>query len=130
MRIVVSTHKGVIYNDDISYFVIKNEDGEFAVLNNHIPVISIIPDGYIKIVKETNMAFYYVIINGMLEFKDNNASVLAQEAISGETIEKAKETLANVRKKRIEENKKKHMDYTAQENDLKKNIKASRAGQL
>lgn len=130
MKFVISTHKGVLYNDEIDYFVVKNDEGEFAILKDHTPVISVITSGYVKIVRETNIDYYYVLVNGLLEFSNNNATVLAQEAINGETYEKAKAELEKIRKERIETIKKSNLDYTKLEQDLRKNIKASKAGRL
>lgn len=130
MKIVISTHKGVLYNDEIEYFVIKNDEGEFAVLKDHTPLISVISSGYIKIVRETGIDYYYVLVNGLVEFSNNNATVLAQEAINGETYEKAKKELEKIRTERIEVIKRSNLDYTKLEQDLRKNIKASKAGRL
>lgn len=130
MKIVISTHKGVIYNDEIEYFVIKNDEGEFAILKDHTPVISVISSGYVKIVRETNIDYYYILINGLLEFSNNNATILAQEAINGETYEAAKKELERVRTERIEIIKRSNTDYTKLEHELRKNIKASKAGRL
>ena len=130
MKFVISTHKGVLYNDEIEYFVIKNDEGEFAVLKDHTPVISVISSGYVEIVREANIDYYYVIVNGLVEFSNNNATVLAQEAYNGETYEKAKAELERVRKERIEVIKRSNLDYTKLEQDLRKNIRASKAGRL
>lgn len=130
MKFVISTHKGVLYNDEIDYFVVKNDEGEFAILKDHTPVISVITSGYVKIVRESNIEYYYVLVNGLVEFSNNNATILAQEAINGETYESAKAELEKIRKERIETIKKSNLDYTKLEQDLRKNIKASKAGRL
>ena len=130
MKIVVSTHKGVLYNDEIEYFVIKNDEGEFAILKDHTPVISVISSGYVKIIREAGIEYYYVLINGLLEFSNNNATILAQEAINGETYESARKELERVRTERVEQIKNSNVDYTKLEQDLRKNIRASKAGRL
>ena len=130
MKIVISTHKGVKYNDEIEYFVIKNDEGEFAILKDHTPVISVISSGYVKINRGGDVEYYYVLINALLEFSNNNATILAQEAINGETLEKARASLEQIRKERIDQIKRSNTDYTKLEQDLKKNIKASKAGRL
>ena len=130
MKIVISTHKGVLYDDEIEYFVIKNEEGEFAILKDHTPVISVISSGYVKVCREANVEFYYVLINSLLEFSNNNATILAQEAINGETLESARKELERVRTERIEQIKRSNLDYTKLEQDLRKNIRRSKAGRL
>ncbi len=130
MKIVISTHKGVLYDDEIEYFVIKNEEGEFAILKDHTPVISVISSGYVKINRDKDTDYYYVLINALLEFSNNNATILAQEAINGETLEKARASLERVRTERIEQIKQSSVDYTKLEQDLRKNIRASKAGRI
>ena len=130
MKFFISTHKGVLYNDEIDYFVVKNEEGEFAILKDHTPVISVISSGYVKIVRETNIEYYYVIINGLVEFNNNSATILAQEAINGETYEKARAELERVRTERIEVIKRSYIDYTKLEHELRQNINKSKAGRL
>ena len=130
MKIVISTHKGVLYNDEIEYFVIKNDEGEFAILKDHTPVISVISCGYVKINRSSDVDYYYVLVNALLEFSNNNATILAQEAINGETLEKAKAELEKVRKERVEQIKRSNLDYTKLEQDLRKNIRRSKAGRL
>ena len=130
MKIVISTHKGVLYDDEIEYFVIKNEEGEFAILKDHTPVISVISSGYVKINRDKDTDYYYVLINALLEFSNNNATILAQEAINGETLEKARASLERVSTERIEQIKQSSVDYTKLEQDLRKNIRASKAGRI
>lgn len=130
MKIVISTHKGVLYDDEIEYFIIKNDEGEFAVMKDHIPLISVISSGYVKIKREADVEFYYVLINALLEFSNNNATILAQEAINGETLESARKELERVRTERIEQIKRSNLDYTKLEQDLRKNIRRSKAGRL
>ncbi|MBS1477084.1 MAG: F0F1 ATP synthase subunit epsilon, partial [Acholeplasmatales bacterium] len=43
MKISVSTHQGKLYDDEITYAVIKNADGEFAIMKNHVPLVCVIP---------------------------------------------------------------------------------------
>ena len=130
MKIVISTHKGVLYNDEIEYFIIKNDEGEFAVMKDHVPVISVISSGYVKIKREADIEYYYVLINALLEFSNNNATILAQEALNGETLESARKELESVRTERIEQIKRSNLDYTKLEQDLRKNIRRSKAGRL
>ena len=51
MKIVVSTHQGTLYNEEIDYFTVHKSDGDFGVMENHIPVIAVMDEGYVKIVR-------------------------------------------------------------------------------
>ena len=53
MNVVVSTHQGVLYNEEVDYVVVHSDtDGEYACLKDHVPVISVMDTGYIKLVKD------------------------------------------------------------------------------
>ncbi|MDE7095840.1 MAG: F0F1 ATP synthase subunit epsilon [Anaeroplasmataceae bacterium] len=129
MKLIVSTHQGVLYNEEVDYVVVHNADGEFAILKEHIPVIAVMDEGYVKMVKATE-EFYIVITNGILEFHDNVASVLAQEAHLGKDKEEAKQQLVDFRKQRLDENRKEQVDFTQKEKELREHLKNSKAGQL
>lgn len=129
MKLIVSTHQGVLYNEEVDYVVIHNADGEFAILKEHIPVIAVMEEGYVKMVRDSN-EFFIVITNGILEFHDDVASVLAQEAQLGKDKEEAKQQLENFRKQRLNENRKEQVDFTQKEKELREHLKNSKAGQL
>lgn len=129
MHIVVTTPRGKMYDEEIDYFVVKNEDGEYAILKNHIPDISIIPEGYVKLVRDS-LVYYIVVINAVLEYKNNECVVLAQEAHIGNDVESATRNIMEIRRQRLEENKKINIQMTEQEKDLARNIKESKAGEL
>lgn len=129
MKISVSTHQGKLYDDEITYAVIKNADGEFAIMKNHIPLVCIIPDGYIKLVVP-GQELYLAIINGMLEFKENIITVIAQGAHIGYSKESALEHLESIRSERLESNRKANIDFTQKEKELLDNIRTTKAGSL
>ncbi|MCR5231940.1 MAG: F0F1 ATP synthase subunit epsilon [Acholeplasmatales bacterium] len=130
MKIVVSTHQGVLYNEEIDYVVVHSDvDGEYAVMKDHVPVMSVMDTGYVKLVKG-NDEFFVVLQSAIFEYKDNLAQVLVQEAMIGKTYETAKEHLLEARKERLEKNKKESVDFTQKEKELRENIKKSGAGSL
>lgn len=130
MRIVVSTHQGNLYNEEVDYFVVHSDaDGEYAVMTGHVPVVSVMDEGYVKIVRGTD-EYYITIVSGIVEFHDNLATVLVQEAQIGRDVESAKKYLAEIRKERLEKNRQEGSDFTKMENDLRENIRKSGAGSL
>ena len=129
MKIVISTHQGVVLNEEIDYILIHNEDGEFGILNNHIPVVAVINDGFIKVTSKEKASYAY-LCGAMFEFHENNAVVLAQEAYVAETLNDAKNALYSAREKRIEANKKESVDFTKKEKELREHLKNAKAGEL
>jgi F-type H+-transporting ATPase subunit epsilon len=130
MRVVVATHQGYQFNDEVDYVLVHdNVKGEFTIMKNHIPVVSVMDEGYLKVVRGEDI-FYVVVVSGILQFQNNYCSVLVQEAHLGRTPESAKEHLLAVRKDRLEKNRKESADFTQKEKDLAKNIKKSGAGRI
>ncbi len=129
MKIIVSTHQGNLYNEEVDYVVVRNDDGEFGILKDHIPVMAVINEGYVKLVRGKD-EFYIVIISGILEFHDNEVSVLAQEAHIGRDSNSAKLHLEQIRKERLEQNRKEQVDLTQKEKELRDHLKTTKAGEL
>ena len=123
MKLIVSTHQGVLYNEEVEYIVVHNADGEFAILKEHVPVIAVLDEGYVKMVK--NATEYFVAITN-----DNVASLLAQEAHIGKDKEEAKQRLVDFRKERLNENRKEQVDFTQKEKELREHLRNSKAGHL
>ncbi|MDE5715672.1 MAG: F0F1 ATP synthase subunit epsilon [Anaeroplasmataceae bacterium] len=129
MKILVSTHQGRLYDEVVDYVVVHNTDGEFAIMNNHVPVVAVMDEGYVKLVR--NQEEYFVaIVNGILEFHDNVVSVLAQEAHIGTDKSSAKVHLEEFRNERLNQNRKEQVDFTQKERELREHLKNSKAGQL
>lgn len=129
MRIVVSTHQGNLYNEEVEYVVIRNDDGEFAIMKDHLPVVAVINEGYVKMVRESS-EFFVVIVSGIAEFHDNVISVLAQEAHIGRDKESAKEHLLQIRNERLEKNRQEQVDFTKKEKELREHLRTTKAGNL
>ena len=130
MKVIVSTHQGVIYDEEVDYIVVHDQnDGEYAMLSNHIPVVSVLDSGHIKLVKD-NESLYIALLSGIVEFHDNTATVLVQEAQAGKTLESAKEHLLDLRKERLDKNRQESSDFTKMEKELADNIKKSKTGSL
>lgn len=130
MKIVVSTHQGNLYNEEVDYIVVHgNSDGEFAIMQNHIPVVAVIDEGYIKLVRG-NDEYYVVLINGILEYHDNEATVLVQEAHIGNDAKSARDHLDAIRKEQLERNRKEVVDFTQKEKELRDHLRKAGAGHL
>jgi F-type H+-transporting ATPase subunit epsilon len=130
MKISVVTPHGELYNEDIDYVVVSSKmNGEFAIMKDHIPIISSIDIGYVKMVRGEKELFT-VVINGVVEHNNNIINVIAQEAHVGLSKDSALDHLNTVREDRIKENKRRNVDFAKAERELKKNVKEAKAGKL
>ena len=127
MRLSVLTPSGVIFDDDIDYIVVSSkQSGEFAVLENHAPLVCTIDVGTIKIIQDKSPVFA-VVMSALLEQQDNLINVIAQEAHIGKDKEDAMQHLEDVRLARLEDNRRRTMDFLKAERELKKNIREAKA---
>lgn len=127
MQLTVITPSGVLYNEEVDHIVVSSKNnGDFAILKDHAPIISTIDVGYLKMVKANDHVFT-VIINGVLEQQENFITVIAQEAHVGLEKDSAMEHLNKVREERLDENRRRTMDFLKAERELKKNIKKAQA---
>lgn len=128
MDLTVVTPQGELYNETIDYVVVSSKmNGEFAILKGHVPIISAIDVGYVKMVRDEK-SIYTVVINGVVEHKDGKVSVIAQEAHVGMSKVSAMDHLNTVREVRLEENRKRTVDFAKAERELRKNVKQAKAG--
>jgi len=130
MKVFVVTPQGELYNEDVDYVVVTSKmNGEFAIMNGHIPIISTIDTGYVKMIKGEQQLFT-VILNGVVEHQKNIINIIAQEAHVGLSKDSAMDHLNTVRHDRLEENKRRNVDFLKAERELKKNVKDAQAGRL
>ncbi len=130
MKIVIVTPDGELYNEDVDAIVVSSgNNGEYGVLKDHVPIISTIDTGYIKLEKGS-LVYYVVVINGVVENHANLITVIAQDAFIGTSKEKAFANLNEIRQARLAENRQRNVDFAKAERELKKQIKQTGAGDV
>lgn len=122
IKINVVTPGGRLFSEEASILIVRNNDGEQAILKDHVPVVIAINPGYIRLVRNDE-TLYITIVGGYLEFSNNVANIIAQEAEIGKDHENALKHLAELRKLRLEENKRRNIDFTKAERELREQIK-------
>ena len=128
MNVSVVTPEGELYNEEVtSVIVYSDKNGSYEILRDHLPIVSTIDTGYVRLSNE-DITVYVVIINGVLENHYNKITVIAQDAYVGKSKEKAFENLEKIRKSRVEENKKRNIELMKAEQELMDQIRKSKAG--
>ncbi len=125
----VLTQQGKTISDEINFAVVKSQDGEIGILDNHVPIVVSVKHGHVKLEKGTAVT-YLVLEQAIVEFRDNVLSILALEAQMGQTLEQAKNAFDAMKKEKLEQTKKENIDFSKLEKELKENIMKSKAGQL
>ncbi len=128
MEISIITPEGVLYHEEVTSVVISSaNNGEYGMLPGHLPIVSTIDTGYVKMTYQ-NLVYYVVIVNGLVQQVHDVITVIAQDAYIGDSKESAFHNLEAIRRSRIEENKKRNIELALAENELKKQIKQTGAG--
>ncbi len=129
IHIIVSTHQGRLYNEYCDHIVVKNKEGEFAIYPDHLAVITSFEEGFIKLVRDKDV-FFIGLTSAVVEFHQNECTVLAQEAHIGRDMDSAIKHMQIVRNERLEKNRKLDADLTVKEKEIIDNIKKAKAGTL
>ncbi|MDA3932252.1 MAG: ATP synthase F1 subunit epsilon [Tenericutes bacterium] len=130
MDISIVTPDGELYNEIVSSIIVSSSNnGDYEILPNHVPIVSTIDTGYVKLSHE-DLVYFVVVINGLVENRDNKITVIAQDAYVGKSKEEAMKNLFQIREDRIKENKERNVELAKAEKELQKQIKQTGAGQL
>jgi|TARA_B100000780_G_scaffold78537_1_gene53266 F-type H+-transporting ATPase subunit epsilon/F-type H+-transporting ATPase subunit delta len=99
---IVNPEQSFLLKEDVTEIVVPSFEGEMGILKDHIPIISFLKPGLIKIFSKSGDESYY-IEDGIVEFKNNNLSVLTSSIFNIKDINKVK---INELLKQAEENSK------------------------
>ena len=70
--------KKKVFSVEIKLIQVPGSKGQFEVLRNHAPIISILNEGKIKIISPEGEKTFFDIQGGVIEVKNNNIIVLAE----------------------------------------------------
>tara|TARA_B100001564_G_C20248876_1_gene493991 strand:- start:189 stop:581 length:393 start_codon:yes stop_codon:yes gene_type:complete len=86
---IVNPEKSFLSKNDVSEVVIPAFEGEMGILKDHISIISFLKPGIIKVLSKSGNENYYVE-DGIVEFKNNNLSILTSAIFSLTDLDKSK----------------------------------------
>ena len=86
---IINPDKSFLNKKDVTEVVVPALEGEMGILKDHISIISFLKPGIIKVLSKSGEDQYY-IEDGILEFKNNNLSVLTSSIINVNDLEKSK----------------------------------------
>jgi F-type H+-transporting ATPase subunit epsilon/F-type H+-transporting ATPase subunit delta len=86
---IVNPEKSFLSKDDVTEVVVPAFEGEMGILKNHISIISFLKPGIINIQSKSSEEKYYVE-DGIVEFKNNNLSILTSSIFNLKEIQKDK----------------------------------------
>ena len=87
---IVNPEKSFLIKEDVSEVVVPAFEGEMGILKDHISIISFLKPGIIKILSKSGDENYYVE-DGIVEFKNNNLSILTSSIFNLTDLDKSKQ---------------------------------------
>ena len=86
---IVNPEKSFLSKEDATEVVVPAFEGEMGILKDHISIISFLKPGIIAIQSKSGEDKFYVE-DGIVEFKDNNLSILTSSIFNLNDLEKNK----------------------------------------
>ena len=86
---IVNPEKSFLSKEDVTEVVVPAFEGEMGILKDHISIISFLKPGVIKIFSKSGEENFYVE-DGIVEFKNNNLSVLTSSIFNIKDMQKDK----------------------------------------
>ena len=105
MHLKIITHEKVVFDEDVDEIYTRGIDGEFGILKNHVPVMAALDIGVTKI-KQHGESHSFTTMGGVLQFKNNECTILRTTAEAGDDIDvtRAKEALKRAQARLDEQN--------------------------
>ena len=86
---IVNPEKSFLSKEDVTEVVVPAFEGEMGILKDHISIISFLKPGILTIYAKSGEEKFYVE-DGIVEFKNDNLSVLTSSIFNLKEIEKNK----------------------------------------
>ena len=87
---IVNPEKSFLIKEDVIEAVVPAFEGEMGILKDHISIISFLKPGIIKILSKLGDENYFVE-DGIVEFKNNNLSILTSSIFNLTEMDKSKQ---------------------------------------
>ena len=87
---IVSPEKVIFADENVLEVVLPSYEGEMGILKDHIPIISFLRPGIVKILKSSANINSFFVQDGIIEFYNNNLTILSNKIINIENLNKEK----------------------------------------
>ena len=86
---IVNPEQSFYSKEDVTEAIVPAFEGEMGILKDHISIISFLKPGIIKVISKSGEEKFFVE-DGIVEFKNNNLSVLTSSIFNLKDIDKNK----------------------------------------
>ena len=78
MKVEILTLENILLSEEVKSVVVPGKNGQFEILNNHAPIISLLNEGTIKVTYINNEKKDFQILSGSVEMSNNKITILAE----------------------------------------------------
>ena len=118
IRVDVVSAEESIFSGDAKFVALPGESGELGILPGHIPLITRIKPGAVRIEKAEGGEEFVFVAGGILEVQPNHITVLSDTAIRGKDLDEAKATDARKEAEEAVKNAKSDLDLAKATSEL------------
>ena len=80
MKVEILTLENILLSEEVKSVIVPGKSGQFEILNNHAPVISLLNEGTIKVTDMNDEKKDFQIMGGSVEMSNNKITILAETA--------------------------------------------------
>ena len=95
-KIEIIVPENIVFSNETEMVILPSYEGDMGILKNHIPIITFLRPGVIKVKKIDENYENFFVEDGIIEFYNNNLSVLSSKAINTKNL--SKDYLENLNK--------------------------------
>ena len=95
-KIEIIVPENIVFSNETEMVILPSYEGDMGILKNHIQIITFLRPGVIKVKKIDENYENFFVEDGIVEFYNNNLSVLSSKAINTKNL--SKDYLENLNK--------------------------------
>jgi F-type H+-transporting ATPase subunit epsilon len=129
MFISITTPAKTLVEQECDFVLVHGATGEFAMLEDHIPIISTVAEGFVKF-RHQGAETFVAVVGGVVDQKNNQVTIIAQAAAIAASREDAFAELSAINQALLDANRRMEQEFVFSESELKRSIKASKSGEF
>ena len=87
---IVSPEKVIFLDKSVQEVILPSYEGDMGILKDHISIVSFLRPGIVKILKSSENVNSFFLQDGIIEFYNNNLTILSSKVINIKNLNKEK----------------------------------------
>lgn len=123
LQLEIVTPEKIVFSGKVDYLVAPGTEGVIGVLPRHLPFLSRLEPGELKIVREGKKTIYMALAGGFIQVEPpDKVTILADTAVRAESINEAKVLEAKKRAESLLAKKLSDIEFVKAEAALRKSL--------